>query len=86
MARTRTYRDGVHPPDESGEVVELHLDNNAVAQVSQLPANYPPGFLIRVWPPNETNEYGGSNVTALSLSVEFVDGNPVLQHLDWRTR
>ena len=86
MARTRTYRDGAHPPDEIGEVVELHLGNNAVAQVSALPRNFPPGFLIRVWPPNETNEYGGSNANVLSLSVEIVDGKPVLQHLDWRTR
>lgn len=84
MARTRTYSDGVHPPDKSGEVVELHLDNNAVAQVSELPKNYPQGFLIRVWPPNETNEYGGNNANVISMSIEFIDGETFLRHFDWR--
>ena len=86
MAEARTYRDGVATPS-IGEVVALHLSNNAVAQVSAFPGEQENGFLLRVWPPNGTHEYGGDNGTLLSVAIRFDDGgNVVLEGLDWNGR
>lgn len=85
MAEMRTYTHGVATPSD-GRVVALHLPNNAVAQVSAFPGEEN-GFLLRVWPPNGTYEYGGDNGTLLSVAVRFDDdGSVVLEGLDWNGR
>jgi hypothetical protein len=47
---------------------DLRLPDNAIAQVSALPER--DGFLIRFWPPNGTHEYGGTNLTVLSVILK----------------
>lgn len=82
MPRGRTYHHGYHPEVEA-DVVELILPGNIKAQVSEIPPSQGVGFLIRVWPPNGTHEFGGTNGTALSMSMTFdKDGIMTLKSLN----
>ena len=76
MSVGRTYDTG-YSPDVEASVVELILDRNIKGQMSVLPDG--DGFLIRLWPPNGTHEFGGTNGTALSMSMRFDDEG--LMHL-----
>ena len=79
MNKARTY----HPNagEYPGNVAELHLESNAVAQVALTQGQ--DGFLIRVWPPNGTHEYGGHNLTAMSAVIRFDDdGKPVVEYIE----
>jgi hypothetical protein len=60
-------------------VADLRLPDNAIAQVSALPDQ--DGFLIRVWPPNGTHEYGGTNLTVLTVAMKS-DGTIIRFHSD----
>lgn len=67
-ARGRLY-DMHYSPEQRASVAELLTSYNAVAQISELPDHS--GFLIRVWPPGGTVEFGGNNVSVLSAVVKF---------------
>ena len=70
-----------YQPEVQAQVVELLTSYNAVAQVSELPDR--DGFLIRVWPPGGTAEFGGHNLTCLSAVVKFgPDLKPTITHFE----
>lgn len=78
--KARHYDRSAIAHDHDGETAELHLGFAAVAQVSATPDG--DGFLIRVWPPSGTHEYGGNNGTVLSTVVTFDAGcRPHIDHL-----
>lgn len=68
-----TFDHSAMPHIHEGRVAELHLGNHAAAQISELPQEQGPGFLIRVWGPDELYQYGGGNLTAASLVIKFDD-------------
>lgn len=79
MGVGRTYDMG-YTPDVKASVVELILDRNIVGQLTEIPDG--DGFLIRLWPPNGTHEFGGNNGTSLSMVVKFeADGQMRLMSL-----
>jgi hypothetical protein len=82
QTHTRTYDSCSVGADHDGKVAEVHLASHAVAQVSAFTAD--DGFLVRVWPPNGTHEYGGTNSSALSFAISFDDdGQPTLQDFNF---
>lgn len=79
-SRGRLFHLG-YSPEEPATVVELLTSYDAVAQVSELPDG--DGFLIRVWPPKGTAEFGGTNLTVLSATVMFDAGlKTTITHLE----
>lgn len=82
MTFARHYDQSAYKHDHDGRTAELHLTDHAVAQVSEIPEDQGSGFLIRVWPPNGTHEYGGNNSTALCAVVKFVDDNWIVESLN----
>ena len=66
--RGRLFDHGYSPEQPAG-VAELLLAFNAVAQIAALPDN--DGFMIRVWPPCGTHEFGGNNSTVVSMGVRW---------------
>lgn len=75
----RIYNQGIATTGR-GTVAELLTADNAVAQVSLLPAG--DGFLLRAWPPNGTAEHGGSNLTDLSCVLRVVNGRLLIESLN----
>lgn len=79
-SRGRLYDCG-YTPEQRASVAELLTDHNAVAQISELPDR--DGFLIRVWPPGGTNEFGGTNLACLTAVIRFdADHNTVIEKLE----
>lgn len=73
-----------YSPEQRAAVAELILQSNAVAQIGALPSS--DGFLIRVWPPNGTHEFGGNNMTVMSFVIRFdAKGKAIIEHLDLRS-
>lgn len=69
--------------DHEARVTELHWSDGRVVQISSWPDD--DGALIRVWPANGTAEYGGGNLTTLSVGIRFNDdGSDEIEHLDVR--
>ena len=68
-AHARTYHLG-SPTDVDADVAEIVLPNNAVAQIAATEHDGP-GFLIRVWAPDELMEFGGGNRDCVCLIVRF---------------
>src|SRR5690606_21155798 len=67
--RTRVHTYYPEAKEHDSKVATLLLPSNASAQVSALMEE--DGFLIRVWPPNGTHEFGGSNSTVATIVVRF---------------
>lgn len=63
--------------------VDILLPSLAQAQIGTLASVIDKdGFLIRVWPPEGTHEFGGTNGTAISLLITFKDGVPTVESLN----
>lgn len=82
----RIYSPTRNVHEEASDVVELHVGDNIIGQLSQIEAEvnkgYGDGFLIRVWGPNKTLENGGSNLDALCIVITFdANGIPKLHSL-----
>lgn len=84
MSRVRSYFPDL---EVQSSVAELVLDTHAVAQITAIKElSEEDGFLVRIWPPNGTHEYGGYNMTALSFVIRFENGHPSLKYLDFSDR
>ena len=71
--KARHYDSGARPVDHfEASVAELHWDDGRSVQISGGEVEHPSGkhLMIRVWPENGTNEYGGDNTTSLTIHLE----------------
>lgn len=67
--KSRAYDRGVMPHDfDGGLTAEVHFVDGRSVQIS---CEDNGRVLIRLWGPNGTVEYGGGNMTVLSLVVEL---------------
>lgn len=84
--KLRQYNAGGHTESNS-QVAELHYDDGRVVQISGAEASDEvrgKHILIRVWPANGTNEYGGGNLPSLSVCLRPDGGGWRIEEFDFR--